>query len=75
MLVTNELFHVHRFLQESFDTQSGPERVRRQNECKSVDEVLMAWRTRFATAQIRINADNGGTFDPNIVLTNCALDL
>jgi hypothetical protein len=75
MLVTNELFHVHRFLQQSFDTQSATERARRQSECRSVDEALIAWRARFATAQMRINTENSGAFDPNVVLTHCALDL
>ncbi|KAF2176204.1 hypothetical protein K469DRAFT_607965 [Zopfia rhizophila CBS 207.26] len=75
MLVTKELWHVHWFLQQSFDTQSATERVRWQNECKSVDEQLIAWRTKFATASMRVNAENGGSYDPNIILTHCTLDL
>jgi hypothetical protein len=75
MLVTNELFHVHRFLQQSFDTQSATERARRQRECRSVDDALITWRGRFASAQVRINSETDGAFDPNVVLTHCALDL
>ncbi|KAF1952717.1 hypothetical protein CC80DRAFT_479097 [Byssothecium circinans] len=75
MLVTNEIFHVHRFLQQSFDTQSATERVRWQNECRAVDDSLMAWRMKFATAEVRMNTENCGAYDPNIVLTHCALDL
>ena len=75
MLVTNELFHVHHFVQQSFDTQSATDRARRQSECRSVDDRLIAWQARFATAQLRINAENGGAFDPNVVLIHCALEL
>jgi hypothetical protein len=75
MLVTNELFHVHRFFQQSFDTQSATERVRWQTECKAVDERLVEWRSRFATAAIRLNTENDGSYDPNITLTECTLDL
>lgn len=75
IMVTNELFHVHRFLQQSFDTQSATERVRWQNECKAVDEGLISWRTKFAEAHVRIHTENGGAYDPNIILTHCALDL
>ncbi|KAF2241666.1 hypothetical protein BU26DRAFT_524829 [Trematosphaeria pertusa] len=75
MLVTNELYHVHRFLQQSFDTQSATERVQWQNECRAVDEGLIAWRVKFAAAQVRMNAEHGGSYDPNIILTHCALDL
>lgn len=75
MLVTNELFHVHRFLQQSFDTQSATERVRWQNECKAVDERLIDWRSKFATAAVRLNAENEGLYDPNVTLTQCTLDM
>lgn len=75
MLVTNELYHVHRFLQQSFDTQSATERIRWQNECKAVDEQLMAWRLKFVAASLRMNTENGGAYDPNVTLTQCTLDL
>jgi hypothetical protein len=75
MLVTNELYHVHRFLQQSFDTQSATERVRWQSECKAVDEGLISWRSKFAAASIRMSIENGGVYDPSVVLTHCALDL
>ncbi|KAF2476286.1 uncharacterized protein BDR25DRAFT_210022 [Lindgomyces ingoldianus] len=75
MLVTNELWHVHRFLQQSFDTQSATERVRWQNECKVVDDRLILWRAKFATASGRMSTENGNSYDPNITLTQCTLDL
>lgn len=75
MLVTNELFHVHRFLQQSFDTQSATERVRWQNECKAVDEQLIDWRAKFATASMRLSTENSGAYDPNVTLIQCTLDL
>jgi hypothetical protein len=75
MLVTNEVFHVHRFLQQSFDTQSPAERIRWQNECQIVGESLIAWRLKFAAAKERMNGENCGAYDPNVVLTHCTLDL
>jgi hypothetical protein len=75
MLVTNELFHVHNFLQQSFDTQSATERARRQYECKAVDDGLIDWRSRFESAQVRLNNENGGAYDPNVIMTHCSLDL
>ncbi|KAF2731017.1 hypothetical protein EJ04DRAFT_554997 [Polyplosphaeria fusca] len=72
MLVTNELFHVHSFLQQSFDTQSATERVRWQNECRAVDERLVDWRGKLA---LRMSAESGNSYDPNVVLTQCTLDL
>ncbi|PVH93907.1 hypothetical protein DM02DRAFT_573723 [Periconia macrospinosa] len=75
MLVTSEVFHVHRFLQQSFDMQSATERARCQSECQEIDDNLVAWRARFIIAQERINAENCDAYDPNIILTHCALDL
>ncbi|KAF2271170.1 hypothetical protein CC78DRAFT_13213 [Lojkania enalia] len=75
MLVTNELFHVHRFLQQSFDIQSTTQRVQWQNEGKAVDERLITWRSKFGTASIRMSAESGTSYDPNIIMTRCTLDL
>ncbi|KAF2867810.1 hypothetical protein BDV95DRAFT_162291 [Massariosphaeria phaeospora] len=75
MLVTSELFHVHCFLQQSFDTQLATERVRWQGECKAVDERLINWRAKFVIAQEKTATEKGEAYDPNIVLTHCALDL
>jgi hypothetical protein len=75
MLVTNELYHVHQFLQQSFDTQSPTERIRQQNECKTIDERLIEWRSRFAVASLRMSVENSGSYDANVVLTQCTLDL
>ncbi|KAF2656749.1 hypothetical protein K491DRAFT_691794 [Lophiostoma macrostomum CBS 122681] len=75
MLVTNELYHVHQFLQQSFDTQSVTERIRQQQECKTIDERLIGWRSRFAVASLRMSVENSGSYDANVVLTQCTLDL
>ena len=74
-LVTNELYHVHAFLQQSFDTQSATERVRWQTECKAVDARLLDWRAKFGVARTRLERESGGAYDANVVLTLCALDL
>ncbi|PSN70512.1 hypothetical protein BS50DRAFT_674871 [Corynespora cassiicola Philippines] len=74
-LVTNELYHVHAFLQQSFDTQSATERVRWQTECKAVDARLLDWRAKFGVARTRLERESGRTYDANVVLTLCALDL
>lgn len=75
MLATNELYHVHRFLQTSYNLYSSEERARRREDCQSVDEGLKAWRAKFDTMQLQLNADNGGQYDPNSILTQCTLDL
>jgi len=75
MLVTNELFHVHQFLQQSFYTQSSEEQLRQQNECKVVDRRLLDWKEKFTSATVQLRSENGGSFDPNVVLTQCILDL
>lgn len=75
ILGTNEMVHVHRLLQKSFDMNSVAERARCLSECQAVDENLAAWRAKFVIAQERIDAENCGAYDPNVVLTHSALDL
>lgn len=75
MLVTNELFYVHKFLQQSFYRQSPEEQVRQQNECKIVDRRLMDWKEKFISATVQLRSENDGEFDPNVVLTQCILNL
>ena len=75
MLITNELFHVHSFLQRSYDVLVAKERARRRQDCQLVDEGLMAWRARFATLQTQYESEAGGHYDPNDTLIQCALDL
>jgi hypothetical protein len=43
-LVTRQLYGVHQFLQQSFDTTSANDRVRWQSQCTAVDESLIKWR-------------------------------
>lgn len=50
-LVTNQLYRVQIFLQQSFDTTSANDRLRWQNQCISVDESLLKWRNSEDTTQ------------------------
>lgn len=75
MLVTNELFHVHQFLQQSFYMQSSEEQLRQREECRIVDRRLMDWKEKFISATVQLRTENDGEFDPNVVLTLCLLDL
>ncbi|KAF2202245.1 hypothetical protein GQ43DRAFT_392578 [Delitschia confertaspora ATCC 74209] len=75
ILVTRELWHVHCFLQKTFDTHSATERVRWQTECKGVDQQLVEWRTKFEEAIMQVRAESGNTYDPNVIQTQCIMDL
>lgn len=43
-LVTRQLYRVHLFLQQSFDTTSASDRLNWQSQCTSIDESLSKWR-------------------------------
>ncbi|KAK7189622.1 hypothetical protein DPSP01_013435 [Paraphaeosphaeria sporulosa] len=75
MLVTNELYHVHHFLQQSYDLQLADERARRRENCQIIDEGLKDWRARFAATQLQFNTDIDDHYDPNTTLIQCVLDL
>jgi hypothetical protein len=75
MLVSNELYHVHQFLQKSFDLQSSQDRLRRKSKCEAVDRRLLDWRQGFISSNAQLKSDHRSDFDPNIVLTQCILDL
>lgn len=75
MLVTNEIYHVHRFLQQSYDLHSAEERARRRNDCQATDERLKDWRAKFDTTQSQFTQDIGDQQDPNSILIRCVLDL
>ncbi|KAF1964325.1 hypothetical protein BU23DRAFT_562045 [Bimuria novae-zelandiae CBS 107.79] len=73
MLVTNEVYHVHQFLQRSYDLHSIEDRARRRQDCIGVDQGLQDWRARFEAVQVQIQV--GGGEEPNSTLIHCALDL
>lgn len=50
-LVTQQVYQVHVFLQQSFDVASAIDRVRRQAQCTFVDDGLIKWRHSTATMQ------------------------
>ncbi|EOD52547.1 putative c6 transcription protein [Neofusicoccum parvum UCRNP2] len=79
ILSTSELWHVHRFLQQSFDLRIYEQKSRFQAESQQIDERLTTWRAEFVAAVYRlINTEHAqeerAEMDPNIVLTNCILD-
>lgn len=43
-LVTNDLWHVHNFLQLSYDSHASIDFEHRQNSCTAVDQLLMEWK-------------------------------
>lgn len=74
-----ELWHVHHFLQQSFDLRVHEDKLRCQSDSQQIDERLTSWRADFVAAVYRlINAEYAqeerAEMDPNIVLTNCILD-
>lgn len=75
MVATSELYHVHRFLQTSYDLYAAEERARRREDCRVVDEGLRAWRGKFEGMRVEGGVGDGGQDDPNGVLTMCALEL
>ncbi|KAJ5596529.1 hypothetical protein N7450_002987 [Penicillium hetheringtonii] len=80
ILSTNELWFVHGFLQKTWDLNNANDRIQWQTEAQKIDERLTAWREEFVAAVYRlINAEfaeeERAEMDPNIVLTNCVLDV
>lgn len=79
ILSASELWHVHRFLQSSFNLRISEQWHRFRSESQQIDERLTTWRGQFVAAVYRlINAEHAqeerAEMDPNIVLTNCILD-
>lgn len=77
---TNELWGILRFLQKTWDLSNTHDRIQWQTEAQKIDERLTAWREEFVAAVYRlINAEYAeeerAEMDPNIVLTNCVLDV
>ncbi|OJJ42113.1 hypothetical protein ASPZODRAFT_77654 [Penicilliopsis zonata CBS 506.65] len=80
ILAVSELWPVHCFLQKPYDMRQVDERLEWQSEAQQIDERLTMWREEFVAAVFRlINAefpqDNRAEMDPNIVLTNCVLNM
>ncbi|CAI7612761.1 unnamed protein product [Penicillium pancosmium] len=77
---TNELWFIHHFLQKTWNLSNTHDRIQWQTEAQKIDERLTVWREEFVAAVYRlINAEYAeeerAEMDPNIVLTNCVLDV
>lgn len=69
-LFTNELWHVHNFLQQSYDMRSAEDRPKAQSDCEAVDTRLLQWRA--GSGALAFTSGNTLTpFDPNILMTRC----
>ncbi|KAL1636802.1 hypothetical protein SLS56_000895 [Neofusicoccum ribis] len=72
-LFTNELWHVHNFLQQSYDMRSAEDRPQAQVDCQAVDSRLLQWKA--GSGSIAFPSENTllgrGSFDPNILTTRC----
>ncbi|RDL37437.1 Uncharacterized protein BP5553_04870 [Venustampulla echinocandica] len=71
-LVTRQLYQVHLFLQQSFDTTSAVDRVRWQEQCTSVDESLRQWRSSATTMHSLSQANNSS--DSTLVMITVTFD-
>lgn len=78
--VTNELFEVHQFLQQSLQTTTPEECETWDREFRKVEGYLKAWRARNASiagpyASYVTSPGRTARFDPNIVLANTGYDM
>ncbi|CAM1510715.1 Fc.00g010500.m01.CDS01 [Cosmosporella sp. VM-42] len=80
-LATNELWHVHNFLQQNYDSTSIEALQGRQGDCDTVYERLVAWHRDFEqmlTVSTPVYADlfdSGGETSqhPNSILIHCTI--
>ena len=69
-LFTNELWHVHNFLQQSYDMRSTEDRPQAQVDCEAVDARLLQWQA--GSGSIAFTSGSSLTpYDPNILMTRC----
>lgn len=79
-LVSNELWHVHNFLQQPCDMTIPEVCARRQAKCQSVYQRLLKWQSEFenvAQANSPPKSTSTGispSLSANVVLTYCTLD-
>jgi hypothetical protein len=79
-LVSNELWHVHNFLQQPYDMTIPGVRVQRLADCQRIDDRLSKWRSEFASmAQgssplLSPSIGDPSSPNPNVVLTFCTID-
>jgi hypothetical protein len=81
-LVSNELWHVHNFLQQSCDMTLPEVRAQRQAACQEVDGRLLRWQLEFDSVAAAssppvvsvIGNRDAGLQIPNVILTYCTLD-
>lgn len=79
-LVSNELWHVHNFLQQSSDMSVPEVCAQRLAQCQIIDLRLMKWQSEFEDAapasSPSINPSVGDSLplSANVVLTYCTID-
>lgn len=81
-LVSNELWHVHSFLQQPRDLTILEVRLQQQLDCKSVDERLLRWQFEFDNLEKAnsslINSPDAGRDSTvpsaNVILIHCTFD-
>lgn len=73
-LITNELWHVHNFLQQAYDMRSAEDRPKAQLDCQEVDSRLLQWQDSSGSIAFTSNSLLGQSatpFDPNILMARC----
>lgn len=80
ILAVTELFEVRRFSVDKRELLTKEAMLGWQTAAQQLDERLTGWREEFVAAVFRvINAEYGATeqaeMEPNIVVTNCVLNL
>ncbi|KAH8655357.1 hypothetical protein BX600DRAFT_515185 [Xylariales sp. PMI_506] len=80
ILVASEMSIVHTFLRKRVDLRNSDAALVWQSEAQAIDDRLTSWREEFVASVFRlINARppqaDRSEMDPNIVLTNCVLNM
>lgn len=80
ILVASELSAVHEFVRNEVDLRINDVMLAWQSEAQKIDDRLTSWREEFVASVFRlINAElpkvDRSEMEPNIVLTNCFLNM
>jgi hypothetical protein len=71
-LLTRQLYQVHMFLQQSFDTTSANDRLKWQAQCSAIDESLTTWRNSEDT--IKTFSETNEASDSTLVMITVTFD-
>jgi hypothetical protein len=80
ILVSNELWHVHNFLQQSSDMTIPEVCAQRQADCQAVDQRLLKWQSEFediasaSSPAISPSVRDSNSLNANVILTYCTID-